>query len=527
MKVNPKSVKRNVTLMTDPAPTHLSAVNHGAIQAPWKTLKGHEMAKGVKSQATKDGVIKFLTLSKAEFKTEKAAQQYLTSKNWDPSSYTIEDDDDVWVARSTEEYPEGSLSKPRSVATKDHGVFMHVSELIEKDDTEEEDEDDDSGNVAKADPGITTTPIVNDDVDGESDQSVTERDIPGAGAVGKPGSTDATGQGKTTTDNLVPNPTSGGDTAKKTIKVKPRPVVKAKMPVEVVPDKAGNDADGESGQTVTVQDIPHDNAAGENRKKRAEAKTVTIEGEETIQNAKKDGDEPALIVRYGGELAKKYDWWSAYSSDDETLLEVIEDGMAWDNLPPGAGEVLDAFKTAAGNILGSQEITNKGTALAKLGGEAARILNALYELFKSSSVELGNEPAQKWVGGFKDSIIKMMNDKNEAPAPVPVQTTKAAEPSTTDIIAAVKAAVAEELAPVKKELTDTVNAVKSDLETLKGDLGNVAKEVDNALSETPTKKSMADAMDDLVDEEFQQAQKSNETDERVQRAKATMGWRRR
>lgn len=451
MKVKPKSVKRTVNLLTDPQPTFLSDVDHGANQAPWKTIKSADGNKGsspdmsTKTQATKQPVVRSVTLSKDVFKTEKSVMDYLAQKDWDPESYEIYDDEGnaEWSVKSTDEYEDGAISKTRCVAAKEAGVFLHIAEIIKE----------------GAQP-IDKSAVVETE---EGEVETTEK-----------------------------SETDDGD-------------------------------DDEVGQTVTVENLPKSPAAGVKRSagmKLAKVKRVTPV-DQTSANVAKTATKVTTLKYTNAELATKYDWYSAYLSDDTTLVGVLKDGMSYDDLPPGIDTVLDAVWSTTGNILGDASITDKAAALKALGDDFATITMGLYSLFSAAAANIGDETAQKFVETFKTSIIQARKGKKTTDTEVDPEnpdaddnkgkTSKNAAPVTVgiaadDVAAIVADAVTKAVAPLRAELT----ASQAEVAKLSG--------------QTQTKKGLAGVFEDIADQDTIRRQ-DEATDRSMSIARGLLGAR--
>ena len=74
-----------------------------------------------------------------------------------------------------------------------------------------------------------------------------------------------------------------------------------------------------------------------------------------------------------GEFTKvvKFDYWSAYYSDDRTPSEVLADGMQ-DGLPPGAAEIFFAVSTAVSNVFLSKSDVEGG--LSAIAADMSKLL---------------------------------------------------------------------------------------------------------------------------------------------------------
>ena len=124
MKIKPKEVRRTVNLLEDPQPGWMALVDHGAVQTPWNVVKrdrikrkhGKEVSdmakKGKGSKAPASRLTK-MQFSKDKFSTKKKVQAYLDENNIEGTA-DIEDGDDVWIVKSTEDFSDVSLGKARS-----------------------------------------------------------------------------------------------------------------------------------------------------------------------------------------------------------------------------------------------------------------------------------------------------------------------------------------------------------------------------------------------------------------------------
>jgi hypothetical protein len=449
MKVNPKSVKRNVNLLTDPTPTYLSDVDHGANQAPWKSLKSHT-GKGsddmaIKTQGSKTPVVRSLAMSKDVYKTEAAVAKYLTEKGWDKDSYEVFDDDSgEWLVKSTDEYEDGALSKPRSVATKDAGVIAFVSEVIKT--AEKVEEADDSED---------------DDEEEETEKAV-------EGQNGLPATTDDTDEGAA--NNLAKNPAAGVQRAsgKKLAKVKR----------VILPEVEGDS----------------DNVSKADR----------------------------VIAYRTSELAAKYDWYSAYMSDDSTLMGVIKEGMNYDDLPPGIETVMDAVYCTAGNILGDSTVTDKSAALKALGNDFAEITMGLYSLFTKAATDLGDE-AQKFAQSFKDSVSKARKASFSAESDGG-ETVERADEGEEKGEKSTKSAAPAVAAPKGLTVEDVAAAVSKAVAPLQTQLAASNAEIKKLQGTGQARKGLAGVFDDMVDQETEKTSSQKQEDQ-LSIARGLMGGR--
>ena len=170
MKIKPKEITRTVGILTDPTPTWMAIVDHGANQTPFNSVKRDQIAPNHQQQedtmaiksgkgAKRKSVIRRLTFSKSQFKAKKDVQAYLDEKGF--ADTKIVDGDDVWTVESTEDTSKLNLGKAMATATKTAGVTAFVSEVKsvngadededdadDQDDENEEDEDGEDGDEA-------------------------------------------------------------------------------------------------------------------------------------------------------------------------------------------------------------------------------------------------------------------------------------------------------------------------------------------------------------------------------------------
>ncbi len=115
MKQNPKTVTRTVKLLTNPNPSFVSVVNHGAIQEPFTSLKHAQPTEGntamairklnapakkaevAKKSSGKVGVRK-LEFATSVFKTEDDVKAYLDANDYD--GYEITKSDSAFTAQA-------------------------------------------------------------------------------------------------------------------------------------------------------------------------------------------------------------------------------------------------------------------------------------------------------------------------------------------------------------------------------------------------------------------------------------------
>lgn len=447
MKIKPKEVKRRVGILTDPQPTYVSIVDHGANQTPFNSVKRDrpitssnpatkekKMTLKAGKGSTRKPVVTRLTFSKSLFASEQKVSKYLETKGYDSVS-EVQDGDDVWFVTSTDDVSALKLDKPRSTATKDAGVTAFIAEII-----------------GKADEPETTE----DEEDGE--------------------------EGEAADDNAE----EGDEEAPASSK---RARAKVIEPAKKAAPAADEESDDEN-EYDTVLEFP-----------------PTAEG------------------------VTKFDWWASYMSDEGDLRGVLADGIGYDDVPPGVDVLVQAAHWTMGNIFGNEELSDaeKKAKLAQMGSDLADLAYGLYDLF-SGAIQKGDKSssAKRFSETFLASVEKAQAvtldlgnvTKTEAPKPKKKAAAPAVEPETeedetgdeengTDI----EAIIAKALAPVTSKLT-----------SMEARLKTVGKTAAAAASRQPTKKSLSDAADDLIDPATSKKQETDEEREaRLEARKRDLG----
>jgi hypothetical protein len=180
MKIRTIEVRRTVNLLEDPQPGWMALVDNGANQTPFTTVKHgritsketDEMAKIGKGSKAPAARLTKMQLSKSKFSTKKAVKTYLDENNIEGTG-DIEDGDDVWIVKSTEDFSDVKLGKPKSTATKHEGVTAFIAPVLKADpvdDDEDEDEDEDG------DDAETSTKGADDDDDDDAEDEDEDED---------------------------------------------------------------------------------------------------------------------------------------------------------------------------------------------------------------------------------------------------------------------------------------------------------------------------------------------------------------
>lgn len=140
MKQKKKTLKRNISIISDAEPRYVSIVNHGANQTPFtlvkslklgeKTMKKAKTVRLVRKGQLLSGVQK-LTFSVENFPSEVEVRKYLDENNWDAESYTIKKEKNLFVVADVN-LTEDNFTNVRKVATNDAGVEGYVGEIIKE-----------------------------------------------------------------------------------------------------------------------------------------------------------------------------------------------------------------------------------------------------------------------------------------------------------------------------------------------------------------------------------------------------------
>jgi hypothetical protein len=445
MKVRPKEVKATVTLLKDPNPTFMSIVDHGAAQVPFASVKHYSQQKGSKNMANrlKKGkgasaapMLTQLTFSKARFPSKKDVTGYLT-ENEIAGAGKVEDGDDVWIVKSTEDTSKLKLSKAMATPGKEAGVTAFIAQVIGKvADDEDEDEDEDDDTIEDDGDDVTTKGGTFDDEEDEDEDDEEDDEE----------------------------------------------------------EEASKSASSKKGHGSKVKSIEPKKPAAKKRIKPAPAK-------------KASASEPdnALSLELPPELAAKYDWWGSYCSGDTDLMGVISDGMSYDNLPPGVDEIFYSAKFTAGNILGGDDDgETKKSKLEKMGNDLSRVIMGLYTVFdqatedaqKSADADI-RKSAKRFIDSFSTSVTearkgddadKSYDDKKK---PKDKKSVKSADNVSSE----------EDEVEFSPEMEALMSAINKRFNTF----DKAIKSIDTRLATTekearrsPTKKSMTDSLDELV-----------------------------
>jgi hypothetical protein len=123
----------------------MALVDHGANQTPWNSVKNVRGAKpaketemGVKGKGSKAPASKLtkMQFSKDKFKTIKSVKDYLAENNIEGAG-AVEDGDDIWIVKSTEDFDGIKLGKARATATKVDGATAFIAPVLAADEEDE------------------------------------------------------------------------------------------------------------------------------------------------------------------------------------------------------------------------------------------------------------------------------------------------------------------------------------------------------------------------------------------------------
>jgi hypothetical protein len=374
MKILPKEVTRTVPLLVDPEPGWMALVNYGANQTPWNSLKSKDgnrtqehsdMATKGKG-AKREGIITRMNFSKDAFTSVAAVQKFIDDNGI--TDLEIIDDNDIYAAKSTmlDQY---ELGQSVSQTTKHAGVTMYIAEVKSQKDVIIP-MNNDGGSVPFPDNGtIATAPTPidsNDNIDGVETDPITG--LPHENVTGDPIS------GPTTVTNPPNVPVIQPGSMKGATKAK------------------ALDGEGILPMNTDAQKPPKG------------------------KGKKTDIDDTDTVLRFP---ANKYDWWAAYMSDEGSLLGVLDDGLDYDNIPPGMQEVMEAVTFTAGNILSMSDTSMKKAMLVQLGQDFADLTFALSELFEKATDDVmkqANNDRKAKAAGFVKSFSDSVTRASSAPA---------------------------------------------------------------------------------------------------------------
>lgn len=443
MKIKPSQITRTIGILTDPSPTWMAVVSNGANQTPWNSVKAEAIATAQPPKgktmplkkgkgAQRDAVIRRLTFSKSLFETEASVQKYLDAKGFTETE--IEDDEDVWTVKSTEDVSHLTLGKALSTPTKTAGVFAFVSE-VQKDVADgDEDEDEDGDDTEASDE--------DDDTDNDDDADDGDEEPAAKKKAGR---------------------------------------AKAKVIAEPKAKKKAAPAPTDDEDTDTILAFPPD-----------------------------------------AEGVQKYDFWSAYMSNEGSLTGVLRDGIGYDGVPPGVDEVMSAVFYSAGNVLESDdEDGEKKAKLEQIGQDFAAITFGLYELFKTATDNAtksatAKQFAEAFAASIKraaaltasDNVIEPGDEDDDDAADEPAVTGKA------DKKLAPKAKAADDETPAwAKKLQASADAAARTAQAALAASQKVGKQLERA----PTKKSLADAGDDILEPTATSKKKTETPEQREER----------
>jgi hypothetical protein len=251
-------------------------------------------------------------------------------------------------------------------------------------------------------------------------------------------------------------------------------------------------AKNDTAATTTTDPVVED-PAEEAEAKAAKAKPAATSDDEngTNQDAGTGGEEgPATTAasaksESGKVTTRKISWWGMYDSAEETVIDVVSDGLNNDPLPPGFDDVTQATCYAMAHAISSgKDVRAK---LVSIGNEFGGIIASLFELFSG----LDTDDVQKSVKSAKADPAKMLVAKaafNEMVYSL-VATKGCKDPETKDMdrgdeeaengdrqgdTAAKADATAEALANVCKSMDSIVQA----LGTMSSAIGTIDKKVD-------------------------------------------------
>jgi hypothetical protein len=409
-----------------------------------KSQEEQAMSKRGKGAARKSVITK-MTLSKSVYKTEDAARKVLDNDIGitDYVLGTDPNDPDVWVAKSKTEH--SIVGKARSTGTKYRGVTAFVGELAPKAMNDGADPDEDGDDDADA----------NGDDDNDSGNGKNK-----GGKVSDP-IEDPEAATSTDNENNEVDPNNNSDLSD--------------FEGTMTDDYNTEQPEGTEKPTDDKNKMPK--PAG---KKRA-SRITSVDGQRTAKTA------TDTVLRFP-ESTKKYDNWSAYMSNAGNLYQMIEDGTAYDGLPPGVEDILNAVYLTAGNILGDADAldADKQKAIEQLGQDFAALTFGLYEVFKKAMdvEDDGGENSEKAAKLVKNFRLSVKRAKSGAALTVK----SASAPANTESLESIiKKAVSASLGEFSKKIN--------------GQLSKVQQQVDEISTRGTTRKSLANAVDNVIVQE--------------------------
>lgn len=360
MKIKTSEGKARIKLLTDPQPSFMALVDHGACQTPFsvvkrvgKPVKETEMSKRGKGSKAPASKLTKMQFSKDKFKTVKSVKDYL-AENGIEGAGKVEDGDDVWIVKSTEDFSKVKLEKARATPGRHEGVTAFIA-AVKTADPEDEEEDE----------GEDTSKSLRDgeDEDGEEGEDGEEAE-----------ETDEAGEGE-------------GDEEEEG---EEEPTQKRR--------KAASKVKQVGGTETKVRRAPKPKKAS------ADPEDEEDEGEEI---------DPVLDL----SSVAKYDWWGAYTSGSDSLMGVLKDGMDYDNVPPGMDDVMMAAYITIGNVLSDDtDSATKLSALKQMGNELAVLTVGLFELFEGATEDSTKslkpsvrKAAKKFSDSFAESVSRMVD----------------------------------------------------------------------------------------------------------------------
>lgn len=462
MKIKPKEVRRTVGILTDPTPTFMSLVDHGANQVPWNVVKhaskpkekiemtvkstgnraSRRKAKAVGTKTTtakgasQDAKLVRLNFSKTNFANKADVKKYM-EKLVPSGEYSISDDNDVWAVKSTEDMSDLQLGKAKSTTTKSAGVTAFISPVLGT--VEADDEPAAKGSKVKTVEGkpvpkkkTVATDDDDDDADGDGDEDEDADD-------------DADGSDDDDADG--DDDTSDDD------------------------DDAGDDGD---------EDEDSDNVLG-----------IPI------------NHDPQLLD------VKKYDWYGSYLSGNDSLVGVLKDGLSYDALPPGLDEVNFAMLTAAGNILGGDDDDAvKKSKLDQLGAEFSTFTFGLYGVFSQATEDATKSTSSKRRKAAKAFVESFTTSVDKAVDPDNVTGDDEDDEDSASELSNIKPKTKADVKPKPKAKTTTKSEEATGFDLIMKRLDGI----DAAMSRRTSRKGMSDSLEELGievetdDEEDEQAQ---------------------
>lgn len=460
MKIKPKEITRTVGILTDPNPTWMAVVDHGANQTPFNSVKRDQIApktsaKDKTPMAIKSGkgakrksVIQRLTFSKSQFKTEKAVKAYLEENDF--AEYKIEDSDDVWTVKSTEDTSHLKLEKTLSTGTKTAGVTAFVA-AIKEDTSDDADGDDDED-----EDGDDTDASSDDDEEGEDEDEAT------------PASKAARAKAKSI------NPT---ETASK------RKGLKLKAPKSAAAEP--EDGDDEEGEEVTAAlEFPPDQQGTV----KYDFWSSYMSSEQSLTGVLKDG------IGYDG----------IPPGVEEVMSAVFY----------SAGNILGDDDS---------DIATKKQKLEAVGSDFAALTIGLYELFeKATGVADKSATAKAFSESFaasierakalilSDNVIQDPADDEEEEAPAPAAKGANKAPAKKNDEQAPAWAVALAAKADRAEAAAKAATAR-------------AERAEKALNRQPTRKSFSDSADLLIDQESLSKKQAEDQEERQKRVRQDFG----